>query len=165
MMIPTLKILTEQVRRATLDLLEGPPEEWLTWAPAGTSNHMLWHAGHSLWVQEILTLRPLIGGDRLPAGWTETFGEKCRPVAETTDWPAISDLARLLKEQLVLVHDTLEMKSSVLHDQAQRMVPEVGWPLLAGLIHGWHDEARHHGEMYLLFKMQLKTRSPLADAQ
>jgi hypothetical protein len=28
-----------------------------------------------------------------------------------------------------------------------------GWPLLAGIVHGWHDEARHQGEMYLLHKL------------
>ena len=32
-------------------------------------------------------------------------------------------------------------------------LPGSGWPLLAGMIHAWHDEARHQGEMYLLHKL------------
>ena len=84
-----LQELARQVRGNTLQFLAAVPEAWLTWAPEGTSNHILWHAGHALWVQDVLCIQPLTGsGSELPAGWDETFGSDCRPVRTTTDWPS-----------------------------------------------------------------------------
>lgn len=77
--------LTRQVRSHTIELLLAAPEGWLTWAPAGTSNHLLWHAGHALWVQDRLCIEPLTGSSELPAGWAKKFGADCRPVALTRD--------------------------------------------------------------------------------
>ncbi len=153
-MIQPLKTLVTQVRGATLDLVQGVPDDWLTWSPEGTANHILWHAGHALCVQEVLTLQPVAGGDRLPAGWAETFGQDCRPVAATTEWPTRTELADLLKQQMTRALETLEEHADDLASTPQREPAGAGWPLLDGIVHGWHDEARHQGEMYLLFKLQ-----------
>jgi hypothetical protein len=40
-----------------------------------------------------------------------------------------------------------------IHRHGNELSRSGGWPLLAGMIHGWHDEARHQGEMYLLYKL------------
>ncbi len=52
----TLQELAAQVRRDTLQILDVTQPTWLTYAPPGTSNHILWHAGHALWLQNVLTL-------------------------------------------------------------------------------------------------------------
>lgn len=160
-MIESIKLLVQQVRGATLDILEGVPEEWLTWSPEGTANHILWHAGHALWVQEVLTLRPLTGVDDLPVGWEDTFGQDCRPVATTSTWPARAELADLLKGQQDRVLRTLDSHRQTLIDHPGLESEGAGWPLLDGIVHGWHDEARHQGEMYLLFKLQRAAASSL----
>lgn len=79
--------LARQIRGGTIELLDATPPTWLTWAPRGTSNHVLWHAGHALWLQD--------------APW---------PVSQ--------------------------------------------WIDVAAMIHAWHDEARHQGEMYLPLKLR-----------
>jgi hypothetical protein len=51
---------------------------------------------------------------------------------------------------LDLLHECREM----IVTKADQTPPEGGWPLLHGMIHGWHDEARHQGEIYLLQKLR-----------
>ena len=46
-------ILLDEVRTKTLKLLEGTPDECLLFAPAGTQNHILWHAGHAAWLCDV----------------------------------------------------------------------------------------------------------------
>lgn len=146
-----LEELTRQIRTETIRILRALPETWLTWAPAGTSNHILWHAGHAIWVQDLLCIEPLSGTSELPDGWAETFGGDCRPVATTHDWPARDEIATLLELQLARMLELFE-------GQADRIVSagpltSTGWQLTPGLLHGLHDEARHQGEMFLLSKL------------
>ena len=63
-----LQELVRQVRGYTIELFGEVPEEWLWWTPAGTANHILWHAGHALWVQDVLCVEPLTGRSELPDG-------------------------------------------------------------------------------------------------
>ena len=74
-----LSELATQVRTITLRQLEVSEGSILTWAPRGTSNHILWHAGHALWVADVLTIEPITGRGELPNGWAESFGEASRP--------------------------------------------------------------------------------------
>jgi len=78
---------TRQVRGDTLRLLEKTPDDWLTFAAAGTSNHILWHAGHALWLQDVLFIEPATERSELPKGWEETFGMDCRPVSRSGYYP------------------------------------------------------------------------------
>lgn len=152
-MTDVLAELANQVRQGTLQLLGVPDPSWLTWAPPGTSNHILWHAGHALWVQDALSIHPLTGRSELPRGWAEMFGQDCRPVSSTTSWPDDAEVDRLLKAQLQRVLDLMVEHSQTIAVNAYEPPPDGGWPLLPGMIHGWHDEAKHHGEMYLLHKL------------
>jgi len=138
----TIAMLAEEVRGKTLKLLEAAPEDWLLWTLPNTQNHIAWHAGHVLWLADAQCIQPVTGRSELPAGWAEIFGMNCRPPAQTTNWPAKVELLARLRTQ----HGRLRTVLSSLHD------PEA--QLLRRIIHGFHDEANHQGEMYLLIKVR-----------
>ncbi len=143
-MTALLKELARQVRSSTIEFLDAAQPSWLTWAPTGTSNHILWHAGHAVWLQDVLCLQSLTGSSRLPAGWAETFGQHCRPPGETKHWPTAAIVRQQLTEQLSDIYAALE---------AGRLTAADATGLGGRIIHGLHDEARHQGEMFLLMKM------------
>jgi hypothetical protein len=143
--------LAKQVRQSTLKRLE-VPEAALTWAPAGTSNHILWHAGHAVWLQDLLTIIPVTGRSELPDGWAAMFGQNSLP-ANTRKWPVVDELRSHLESQFSRILDLLTTKQEEITSDANRVTKETGWPHVGGMIHGWHDEARHQGEMYLLLKL------------
>ncbi len=142
--------LARQVRRGTLERLEAAPANCLTWAPLGTSNHILWHAGHGLWLQGVICLEPLTGRSELPPGWSETFGMNCRPVKQTSTWPLREELKELLSAQLDRI---IEAIANAPEAGLAEIVNPRGDTLAGRIIHGLHDEARHQGEMYLLLKL------------
>ena len=147
-----LQEVARQVRGDTIKLLENCPLEWLTRAPEGTSNHILWHAGHALWLQDVLFIEPLTGTSELPPGWAEKFGMDCRPVKLTRDWPSREELLGLLLAQRERVLALLGGLSA--EQVAPTALPIVGRrSLVSAAIHAWHDEAKHQGEMYLLMKL------------
>ncbi|MCI0359918.1 MAG: DinB family protein [Planctomycetaceae bacterium] len=144
--------LARQVRGDTLTLLAAAPEPWLTWAPPGTSNHILWHAGHALWLGDVLTIVPITGRSELPAGWAETFGMDCRPVSQTRDWPARATIAQHLTAQLSRIEQLL---AALPAERLSDTRPVLGRrSLVSAIVHGLHDEAKHQGEMYLLLKLR-----------
>jgi hypothetical protein len=145
-----LQELARQVRGKTIQLLTEARPEWLTWAPPGTSNHILWHAGHAIWLQDVLCLQPLTGQSSLPEGWAETFGMDCRPVKSTTEWPSVARLQSLLREQLERMLEALAAADDL---ALAKIANTRGDTLAARIIHGLHDEAKHQGEMYLLLKL------------
>ena len=148
----TIHELARQVRRDTLAVLLAADASWLTYAPPGTSNHILWHAGHALWLVDVLGIELLGGRSELPPGWAETFGMNCRPPNQTNDWPSQSELAGLLQRQLQRLLNLLDAAS----DQQLAQPADLSRgpaPISARIIHGLHDEAKHCGEMYLLLKL------------
>jgi hypothetical protein len=148
-----LQELARQVRGGTLELLDAAPESWLLWAPPGTSNHVLWHAGHAVWLQDVLCIERLTGQSELPPGWAETFGQHCRPIADTKNWPSRDEVASLLHEQLARVIGLIESADAG-HNAVDAPWPVSTWKDVSAIIHAWHDEARHQGEMYLLLKLR-----------
>ena len=86
--VAMFQLLATEVRNNTIHLLEMTSDRELTWAPPGTSNHILWHAGHALWLADALCLELILGRSTLPAAWAASFGAKCRPVSQTKTWPA-----------------------------------------------------------------------------
>lgn len=144
--------LAQQIRGFTLKLLSEAQPQWLRFAPAGTTNHMLWHAGHALWLQDVLGVQLLSGRSELPDGWAETFGSNCQPLAFTRRWPTQDEVRNLLEAQLQRI-------SQLLHAASEEQLQSVanssrGSATIAQrIIHGWHDEAKHSGEMYLLLKL------------
>ncbi len=148
----TLQELARQVRRDTILVLDSAEPAWLTFAPAGTSNHIVWHAGHALWLQDVLCERILGAGGNLPSGWYETFGMNCTPPSETREWPSREELRDLLQAQLGRVLDLLAAASD--DRLAEIADPSRGPATISDrIIHGFHDEAKHCGEMYLLLKL------------
>ena len=148
----TLCELARQVRRDTLMILDAAHEDWLTYAPAGTSNHIIWHAGHSLWLQDLLCEQLLGAGRQLPEDWEERFAMNCRPVGEIKSWPSRDQLRDLLTEQLQRVVKLISDANP--QRLAEVACAERGPATVADrIIHGFHDEAKHCGEMYLLLKL------------
>ena len=148
----TLQELARQVRGDTIQILEAAQPEWLDYAPPGTSNHILWHAGHALWAQDVLCVRLLSGCEELPAGWEKTFGMDCEPVNQTEDWPSRDGLRDLLKSQLSRV---LYLLAITPDSRLAETADPVRGPAAVSdrIIHGLHDEAKHSGEMYLILKL------------
>ena len=147
--------LARQIRSQTLGLLAAAEPQWLTWAPPGTSNHILWHAGHALWVIDALCIEEITGRSELPLGWAETFGADCRSVSQTRQWPPRDEVSGLLAGQLTrFVQLIAELPGDRLALEGQQPGQQPGQrSLVAEIIHGWHDEAKHQGEMFLLLKM------------
>lgn len=146
-----LKELARQVRGDTLQVLDATPDDWLTWSPPGTTNHILWHAGHAVWLQDLMCVELLSGCSELPKAWAETFGQGSQPRA-ISQWPPQDEVRRLLQTQLdrmlQLLSDTPDERLSQRPDKPDRGRTVLGW-----IIHGLHDEAKHNGEMYLLWKL------------
>jgi hypothetical protein len=143
--------LARQIRGQTLQLLAATESHWLTWAPLGTSNHILWHAGHALWVIDALCIEEITGRGELPPGWAETFGADCRPVSQTRQWPPRDQVRDLLASQLTRFVELITDLPSQRLAQNEPMPGQSS--LVANIIHGWHDEAKHQGEMFLLLKL------------
>lgn len=159
----SLLLLAGEVRSRTLSLLEAARPRELTWAPAGTSNHLLWHAGHALWLQEVLFLRLLSGRNGLPKGWEELFGMGSNPARTgQPSWPAPEALRRELAEQLQRLVGVMGPLTAAQWDARPPYAqPGDERTLRQCLVHGLHDEACHQGEMYLLLKMlRLGSGSP-----
>ena len=115
-------------------------------------NHIIWHAGHCLWLQDVLCEQLLGWGGHLPPDWPDKFGMNCRPPSQTRDWPSHDMVIALLTEQLgrvlTLLASTTEQTLGEVAD-ARRGPATIS----ARVIHGFHDEAKHCGEMYLLLKL------------
>jgi hypothetical protein len=152
-----LAILAYQVRDCTLKLFDATDSDALTWTPPGTVNHILWHAGHAVWVADVLSIEPISGKSELPPGWAEKFGQHSQP-ATVTGWPDRREVRSRLETQLNRILSLLHECREMIVTKADQTPPEGGWPLLHGMIHGWHDEARHQGEMYLLQKLRRASR-------
>src|SRR5262245_17749020 len=124
-----LSELATQVRTITLRQLEVSEGPILTWAPHGTANHILWHAGHALWVADILTVEPVTGHSELPGGWEKTFGENSRPAATTT-WPDGGEVCHLLELQLDRILRLFTKYAASIEARASERKPQYVWPLL-----------------------------------
>ena len=154
-----LQDLARQIRRDTLRTLSAAAPAWLTFAPPGTSNHILWHAGHALWLQDRLCVELLTGHSELPQGFGELFAANCRPVRETTDWPAQQVIAELLEQQLIRLLEIIGATSEARWQETAD--PRRGPATVAQrVVHGLHDEAKHSGEMYLIEKLCRAGASP-----
>lgn len=143
--------LARQVRQGTIQLLQAFPEKALTFAPPGTSNHALWHAGHAIWLLDVLGIQPLTGHSELPKDWEGHFGMNCEPVADRVFWPTRTMLIHQLREQYQRFVQLLQQATP---DQLSKAVgPGEHDTVMSRIIHALHDEARHQGEMYLLYKL------------
>jgi hypothetical protein len=149
----SLLLLATDVRGKTLKLLDGVTDEMARFAAPGLSNTILWHAGHALVVVEHLGLMPATGKPATyPAGWFETFSWKSTP-ASVQVWPPLSEVVRRLQEQLERMTGVIEGLSNEQLDAIPDVNPPRNRTLRHSILHGFHDEASHQGEIWLLRKM------------
>jgi hypothetical protein len=150
-----LQDLASDVRQRTIQLLQAAHRSELTWAPPGTSNHILWHAGHALWVEDALCIQLVTGKSELPAGWAEMFQMGSHPALWKKPWPTRDELLSALQAQLPRLVQVIapldDEQFDALPPRAHRGDTRT---LGESILHGLHDEANHQGEMYLLLKMQ-----------
>lgn len=148
-----IQFLASEVRNKTLRFITEAPDDALLWIPSagGTQNHILWHAGHAVWLGDILCVHAATGRSELPDGWTELFGAKGRPPSQTTSWPERAVVREALERQLQRMRDVI----GGLSEKQLYASPSgrTGDTLLGWIIHGLHDEAKHQGEMFLLLKL------------
>lgn len=151
-----LQFLCTEVRRKTIRLLVESPAGSLRWSPPGLQNHILWHAGHALWLMDVLCIQPATGASELPAGWAETFGMNCRPPSTTAHWPSRDEVTDRLRGQGDRLFELLGSLTE--HQLYSSPGGRTGDTLLGWIIHGFHDEAKHQGEMWLLRKLWQRTQ-------
>ena len=147
-----LKELARQVRRDTLRLFEAAPQDRLTWAPPGTANHVLWHAGHALWLQDHFCLQPLTGETDLSTGWQALFASGSNPAAPPRRWPGREQMDHQLREQAQRIASVLDALHAGQRPASLRHADALA-QFVRNAIHGLHDEARHQGEMFLIIKL------------
>jgi hypothetical protein len=160
----SLLTLWDEVRGKTLALVQVPQQD-SRWTLEGTHNSILWHAGHIFCVVERLVMVGIEGEvhmpPAIPEGWWQMFGWESRPETIHEDqWPALADVVVQLRTQHARLRSVLEglspdRLSLPLH------VPTWGWhgaPLRRVVIHAFHDEACHSGEIWLLRKLLRQNR-------
>jgi hypothetical protein len=148
----TLKLLAREVRGKTFKILDGVSDDAARFAPPGLNNSIIWHAGHSLWVVEVLSIAAATGQPaQLPSGWVELFNSKSRPTRETK-FPPLSQVVEALRNQLERLVSAIDplppQQLAVVIDAARNRTVRYN------ILHGLHDEANHQGEMWLLRKLQ-----------
>ena len=70
-------------------------------------------------------------------------------IRDRTNWPARDEVRRQLKEQQTRLNELIEAMAP----EQTKIDPYDARDLVGGIIHAVHDEAKHHGEMYLLLKL------------
>lgn len=147
--------LAGEVRAKTLRLIDDVKDSELMYSPPGLSNHILWYAGHVLWVQDALGIAAITGKSELPVGWAETFGKFCRPVKETKQWPGRGEIRERLVAQLPRLQEVIgSVGKRDLESPSPNKALGPEKPLWYWITHASHDEANHQGEIYLLMKIQ-----------
>ena len=149
--LAVMQEMADQVRASTLEILQAAKPQWLTSSLPGLSNHIIWHAGHALWLQDMLFLQPLGEQGVMPFAYVPLFCQGSKAVRRNK-YPSREMLVDLLRQQLD------HMKQAMRHCDGARLTGKApglsdrynlgGW-----MLHALHDEARHGGEMYLLYKV------------
>src|SRR6516225_9546068 len=75
----TLLLLLDEVRSRTIRRLNSASPRSARWAPHRLQNTILWHAGHSYFLLEWLTMQALGKPPDIPAGWYEMFSWESLP--------------------------------------------------------------------------------------
>lgn len=148
----TLVLLLDEIRGGTLRILEKVADERVArFRPEGTSNSILWHAGHAYVVVEWLTYKPLGEQPQIPAGWFEMFSWESKPATIPDDrWPTLAEMVEALRAQ----HGRIRSRLELLADYQLNRTPEgAKRSVRSSIVHALHDEAKHSGEMYLLLKL------------
>jgi hypothetical protein len=144
--------LMKEVRWKTLKLLEDVDPEMARFTPPGLNNTILWHAGHALVVTEQLNFVVNTGAKpKYPEAWFEKFNWKSTP-ATVAEWPALADVVDQLKQQRERLTTFIEQLTP---EDLNKVVgpPPRSRTFGGNIVHGFHDEANHQGEIHLLKKL------------
>ncbi len=154
-----LQALARDVRAKTVRLLDEAEPRELLWTPPGLGNHILWNAGHAVWVQDILCIEAITGRSELPPGWADTFSMHSRPAERTTGWPSREEVrAQLVAQAPRIIAVIAGCTRADLAGPPRTSKLGNDRRLGDWVVHASHDEANHQGEMYLLLKMLRKSR-------
>lgn len=150
---PTLLDLCDEVRKKTLKRLEDVTEEQARFVPSGLQNSILWHAGHAYVVTEWLTMGAMAAETTCPDGWFEMFSWMSKPEEVSADaWPTLQEVVQQLRVQHGRLHSAIQNIAAERLDQPAADDATVS--VRFRIMHGFHDEACHSGEIWLLRKMQ-----------
>jgi DinB family protein len=149
----SLLLLLDEVRGKTLRILGSISSEAARWAPPGLQNTILWHAGHSYFLLEWLTMNALGQAPQMPGDWYLKFSWDSRPgEVPAGRWTSLAEVIQRLQDQ----HDRMSRIIGELSaDQLDQ--PAAGHPddtVRYAILHALHDESCHSGEMHLLRKLQ-----------
>jgi hypothetical protein len=149
----SLLLLLDEVRGRTLRRLDSISSKSARRAPPGLQNTILWHAGHSYFLLEWLTMQALGQTPQMPDGWYEMFSWDSHPEEVPAGcWPSLAVVIHRLRDQ----HDRMSRIIGELTDE-QLDHPATRHPdntVRYAILHALHDEACHSGEMHLLRKLQ-----------
>ncbi|TFE27556.1 DinB family protein [Cohnella luojiensis] len=119
------------IRRQTLEVMEGVTEELADRIPDGFRNNIRWHLGHVYTATEFLALSGLKLPMILPEGFIERFASGTSPLddkAKSVPLPTLSQLGSLLKEQTERIREALP--SSRLNESIPAITTSTGLDLL-----------------------------------
>lgn len=153
----TLLLLLDEVRRKTLLLLDGVPDQAARWAPPKLANHILWHAGHCYVLLEHLGIQALGEPMQLSDEWMGLFSWNSDPSTTPVDrWPPLTEVVTALASQHDRAQGLLAAQTAAMLDAPAAHRPDRSRRFC--LTHALHDEACHSGEIWLLRKMVLHSR-------
>lgn len=111
--------------------------------PAGFNNTLHWHIGHVLTLVEQIMFGYPHKSAHLPANYIELFGSGTKPADWKDDVPAVDELIRQLKDQLVRIH---QIPAERLNERLEK--PIMGLETFGELAClAILDEATHMGQM------------------
>ena len=153
----TLLMLAKDVRNKTLSLIDGMNNEQARYTAPGLTNSILWHAGHAVTLVEHLVVKPITAQEpAYPMGWYQMFSWKSEPQT-VTHWPPLEEVQSQLIDQYRRVVGLLQKLNE--EHLATITNEQKGHTLRYNIVHAFHDEANHQGEMWLLKKLVLKQTS------
>ena len=150
----SLLMLAQDVRNKTLKLLDGMTDQQVGYVAPGLTNSILWHAGHVFILVEHLVIIPITAQEpAYPMGWFQMFGWKSKPEL-VQQWPRLEEVVSQLVDQYRRVSGLIQKLEdkhlATIVDEAKNRT------LRFNIIHAFHDEANHQGEIWLLKKLVAK---------
>jgi hypothetical protein len=150
----SLLMLARDVRNRTLALIDGMTDEQVRYTAPGLTNSILWHAGHIVTGVEHLVVKPITAQEpAYPMGWFQMFSWKSNP-QHVEHWPRLEEVTSQLVDQYRRVTGLIQKLNE--EHLATITNEQKGHTLRYNIVHAFHDEANHQGEIWLLKKLVMK---------